>query len=319
MVRSGRLELMHPGLYLVVGQHDDSREELRPVPEGGNEFDSDRARAHLAACGPDAVLSHHSAAAIHGFDTTHPRPSAVHVSARRSCGVQNSSGLVIARPRYQPEITLINGFPVTTRAQSVLDLAAIVPLVELRRILESALRGPDPRRPAEWRTDVLQDLTRLTIQRPRCRGTTAVMQLLALRPINARPTGSLPETVLWQGLESRGIEVITQPTVRVHVSERQIHEYYPDQIIVAGQAMVEVDGGEHLETQRSYTDAIRQNRLVGFNLFRFPAARVLFRTDEVLAELVRHVAMTPSLGNQWTVAGRVVSGTGNEWTIRPAG
>ncbi len=319
MVSSGRLELVHRGLYLVRGQPTDSRDEFGSSPNFGNSFDQERARAHLAGCGPGAVLSHHSAAALHGFDTTHPRPSAVYVSAGRTCGVRGNSELLITRPRYQSEVTLIQGFATTSRAQTVLDLAAIVPPVELRRILESALRGTDPRRPDQWRTDVLLNLDRLTIERPRSRGATALIQLLATRPPNARPTGSLPETVLWQALESCGIEVIPQPTLRVHVGEHQVHVYFPDQLILGGHALVEVDGAEHLEPQRAYTDAIRQNRLVGFHLFRFPASRVLHRTDEVVAELVQHVAMTPSLGNQWTVAGRVVSGAGNEWTIRPAG
>jgi very-short-patch-repair endonuclease len=346
MVKSGRLERLHRSLYLPTGillppgmsresdLHPDLRPGLRrelepespatfemhhllePKTEATDEIDRARAIAHLAACGPGAVLSHHSAAALYRFDSTKPRPTAIHISARRTCGVRSAPGLAISRPRQLPEFTIIDGLPTTTRAQTVLDLAAIVSPIELRRIVESALRGADPRRPADWRTDVLVDLIRLTTAHPHHRGTGAVLRILAVRPPDARPTGSLPETALLQVLEQHGIEVITQPTLTVHVSDREFHTYFPDQMIVAGQSLTEVDGGGHLEAQRAYSDAIRQNRLVGFHLFRFPANRVMHRTDEVVAELRRHIAMTPPLGNSWSVAGRVVSGSGNEWTVR---
>lgn len=324
LVKSGQLQRLHRSLYLPVavpaatpdgvgsGTVTSAGRSVEPA-EG---LDWARACAHLAACGAGAVFSHHTAAALHCFDSTLPRPQEIYVAMRRNGGVRSASGLVVSRPRTPTEFTMLAGLPCTTRAQTVFDLAAIVSAVELRRIVESALRGPDPRRPAEWRTDVLLDLIRLTSEHPHHRGAGAVVRILATRSPDSRPTGSLPETVLLQALEPHGIEVITQPTLTVHVSPRETHTYYPDQLIVAGQSLNEVDGGEHLEAQRAYADAIRQNRLVGFNLFRFPANRVLHRTDEVVNELLHHMATTPPLGNNWTVAGRSVSGSGNEWTIR---
>ena len=313
MLGSGRLERIHRGIYLLNSPVDD---RPQPVHPSAARIDCLRAQAHLAACGPGGVLSHHSAAALHRFDSTGPRPSTIQISARRSCGVVGNATVVISRRRQLPESTVVEGMPCTTRAQTVLDLAAIVSMVELRRIVESALRGPDQRRPAQWRTDVLLDLIRLTSEQPHHRGAGAVLRVLATRRPDSRPTGSLPETVLLQGLESHGIEVITQPTLTVQVSPREKHTYYPDQLIAAGQALCEVDGGEHLEEHRAYADAIRQNRLVGFNVFRFPANRVLHRTDEVVSELLHHLAITPPLGTSWTIAGRTINGNENEWTVR---
>jgi very-short-patch-repair endonuclease len=309
LVRSGRLEVIHRGQYL---------DSNPPEVEAELSIDIDRARAHLDACGSGSALSHHTAAALHGFDSTAKRPTELYVTAPRGSGIRSRPGLVVRRPVWAPEVAELQGLLVTSRAQTVLDLAAILEPLELRRIVESALRGPIPTRPDQWRLDVLLELDRLVSERPRHRGATPVIRMLADRPNDRRPTGSFAETVLVQALELLGIEVITQPTVTVHDSRGGVNRYFPDALLIAGQALIEVDGAEHREATRFARDIERQNRLVGFHIFRFTAQQVIRDTASAVAELRRHLDLNPPQGTTWVSGGRVVQGSGNEWTIRPA-
>lgn len=105
-VRSGRLHRLHSGVYAV-----------------GHRVLSPHARwmAAVLACGPGAVLSHHSAAALWGIrdnrdgpiDVSSPRKGKSHGSIRRH------------EARLPPdEITVHHGIPVTTVPRTIFDLAA---------------------------------------------------------------------------------------------------------------------------------------------------------------------------------------------------
>jgi predicted transcriptional regulator of viral defense system len=79
--------------------------------------------AAVLACGPGAVLSHTSAAALHGLREEGPR---THVTVRRP-GPHSSERIVVHRTRRldPADVTSIDGIRVTTIARTTLDLAAL--------------------------------------------------------------------------------------------------------------------------------------------------------------------------------------------------
>jgi very-short-patch-repair endonuclease len=118
-VDTARLHLLYRGVY-AVGHRP-------PSPHA-------RAMAAVLACGPGAVLSHRSAAALWGIGrwrsevdvtakTKHTRPS---VRVHRS------------RTLQQDDITHHHGIPVTTPARTLLDLAGVLDDASLTRAVNEA-------------------------------------------------------------------------------------------------------------------------------------------------------------------------------------
>jgi Protein of unknown function (DUF559) len=91
--------------------------------------------AAVLACGPDAVLSHASAAALWEI-----RPSASSYTdvTVASLSGRERKGMRIHRSRSlrRNEITIRHGIPVTTPARTVLDLAATLKPDQLKRLLD---------------------------------------------------------------------------------------------------------------------------------------------------------------------------------------
>src|SRR3954452_22552385 len=121
-IASGRLHRVHRGVFAV-----------------GHRLLTARGRwsAAVLACGPGAVLSHASAAALWEM-----RPSAavyVDVTIRRT-GRRTRQGIRIHRPRTLPpsEVTTREGIPVTTAARTILDMAALLGPTRLNRLLDQA-------------------------------------------------------------------------------------------------------------------------------------------------------------------------------------
>jgi Transcriptional regulator, AbiEi antitoxin len=82
MVASGRWQKIHRGIYVDTESVDVAKSMMR---------------AHLLSCGPDAVLSHATAADLHAFDSTVPRKSATTVTTNRTCGVRTNNDLIVVR------------------------------------------------------------------------------------------------------------------------------------------------------------------------------------------------------------------------------
>jgi very-short-patch-repair endonuclease len=93
--------------------------------------------AATLACGPGAALSHRSAAALWGIGTE--LPGRVDISVRRRCECRRSGIRARSRPSLQVDaIVLQDGIPVTTPAQTLLDLAVELPPLELERAVNDA-------------------------------------------------------------------------------------------------------------------------------------------------------------------------------------
>jgi hypothetical protein len=195
-LQAKRLHLIHRGVY-AVGHRRLSRMGWW--------------MAAVLACGPDAVLSHRSAAVLWGI--LEGSPASVEVSAPRQlagrAGVRAHMASIA-----DDERAVEAGIPVTTVARTLLDLAAILRLHELNRALEraEALRLSDP--------------TPLVALMARHRGHRGVAKLRAtleqgpLRPVVTRSELErrfltfveraglpLPRTNLWLDIGGDWIEV----------------------------------------------------------------------------------------------------------------
>jgi very-short-patch-repair endonuclease len=130
LVRSGRVRRLHRGVYLLGH---------RPPTERSRLF------AAVLASGTEAVVSHRSAASLHGLlpwresvvDVTSPREPPTHR------GVRGHRTTLLRRD----DVTLIDGIPVTSVARTFVDAGAQVGSVGLERMWRRAdeLRVLDPR------------------------------------------------------------------------------------------------------------------------------------------------------------------------------
>jgi hypothetical protein len=118
--RTGRLHPLHRQVYAVG--------HANPPLEG-------RFLAAVKACGATARLSHYSAAALYGivtWDDRHPEVTVTGTTTRTHRGIK------VHRATRAGAITRHQGIPVTTAAQTLHDLSAVLPLKGLRRAARQA-------------------------------------------------------------------------------------------------------------------------------------------------------------------------------------
>jgi hypothetical protein len=148
---AGRLHRLHRGAY-AVGH--------TIVPPRG------RWLAAVMACGPGAVLSHRSAAALWGI-----RPTAaarIDVTVPHTSGFRSTARIVVHRSRRPIEALRLDGIPVTTAGRTLADLATALPRRELEKAAETAEALKlhvvvDPSHPGAKRlADIDHDLTYTT-------------------------------------------------------------------------------------------------------------------------------------------------------------
>jgi hypothetical protein len=121
-VRTGRLHPVVRGVY-AVGRRHLSREG--------------RWMAAVLACGPDAALSHRSAAALWGFGTEHE--DYIDVSVRRNSEARTHGIRCHRRPTLPPSaITTHQNIPLTQPVQTFLDLATVTGPKGLERAINEA-------------------------------------------------------------------------------------------------------------------------------------------------------------------------------------
>jgi Transcriptional regulator, AbiEi antitoxin len=122
-VRAGHLHPLYRGVYAVG--------HINLPPEG-------RFLAAVKACGPTAVLSHFSAAALYGLVRWDDRfPEVTTTTARTHGGVRVHR----QSKRDVRDITRHKGIPITTPARTLIDLAATFHYRALRRTVREAQRS----------------------------------------------------------------------------------------------------------------------------------------------------------------------------------
>lgn len=310
-LRSKKWIRIHDGLYVDANASNDDRRRIECL-------------AHLHRGGELSTLSHDTAAEIHGFDRTKDYDGRVFLSVQAGNSDVRYPGLVVRRSRLlaKSRRVEIDGFAVTSRSQTVRDLAAQVEPIELERIGESAIRGVNPRRPDLWRTEVLLELAEFAAGDHRVRGSRNLSVWLRSRPAGCRPTGSIAETAMVQALRDLGIvDVIRQPSLRVTNDDGTKNDFFPDLLIPRRRLIVEVDGLAHLDARRHRADLQRQNKLLlGFNLVRCSGSQALFDASTFAREALQYPEVDPQgPAFYWTTRNRVVSGNGLLWTATPHG
>jgi hypothetical protein len=121
---TGRLHRIHRGVYALTPRPLVSREG--------------RWMAAVLACGPRAVLSHRSAAHLHGLrpsgrariDVLVPRSN-----VRRHDGIEAHRSVTLAAP----DVIVVDAIPVTSVARMMLDLAAVVEQRAVERVVDEAI------------------------------------------------------------------------------------------------------------------------------------------------------------------------------------
>jgi predicted transcriptional regulator of viral defense system len=118
-IARGLLHAVHRGVYAVGRQR---------LPREG------RRMAAVLAAGPDAVLSHRSAAALWAIHRT--SRTDIEVTTARRCRRPGIDAHRVALP--PDEVTTHDGIPVTTPARTLFDLAAVLSPRQLQHALNEA-------------------------------------------------------------------------------------------------------------------------------------------------------------------------------------
>ena len=242
-VRSGRLHPIFRGAF-AVGHAG--------VGEKG------RMLAAALACGPGTVVSHRSAAALHGL-LDRP-PVVVDVIAPKQSG-RRISGI---RRHFVPhptadEWSVLDAIPCTGPSRIIVDLAGILGTRSLRRVVEKA---------AMLRVLDLAAIDAI-LRRHRRRGAPALRVILAdWRPISKdRDLRSPLEARLLPFLVARGLPVPLCNEV-LTVGGRRIR---PDFLWPEQRFIVETDGRASHATVAAFREDRRRDRdlmLAGYNVLR---------------------------------------------------
>jgi REase_MTES_1575 len=262
--RSGRgsLHRIHRAVYALVPRELLTRDGLY--------------MAAVLACGPEAVLSHRSAAALYELrayggveiDVTVPTRS-----ARSHAGIR-----VHRSPKLQPtDTTRVHNIPTTTVSRTLLDLATVLTRRPLERVFDQA--------------EILElfDLRALNHQldlNPKRNGVRIIKAILAEHYIGSTPT--------WSELEEAFLAIVRRagvpnPEVNAWIDpgdgERALRV---DFVFHAERIAIETDGARvHGTAQARQRDPRRDQRLTmaGWRALRAPWRQVMQRPQELEAML----------------------------------
>jgi very-short-patch-repair endonuclease len=256
-LRRGALHRLHAGVY-AVGHRVLSREG--------------RWMAAVLACGPEAVLSHRSAAALWGI--RHHHAGGIEVTTPRKW---RSTATIRRRRALLPadEVTELNGIPVTTPPRTIFDLAAGSSAHEV----ESALRQ------AEFlRLYDSLSLPHLLERYPGHRGVRAIRAALARRAESPGRTRSR--------LEERFLPFIDRHRLpRPHFNawlEAGGERQQVDCLWPAARQIVELDGWEGHGTRAAFrSDRARDRRLrvAGYGVTRIAWSQLDDEPEAIAADL----------------------------------
>jgi very-short-patch-repair endonuclease len=261
---SGRLHPLWRGVY-VVGRPEVSREG--------------RWMGAVLGCGPDALLSHRSAAVLWGLVRASGRGE-IHVviprkASRRRPGIcaHRRAGL---GPEHRREVV---GIPVTDLASTLVDLASCAPEWQVEQAINEADRRDliDP--------EALSIEIRALSPRP---GMACMRRLLGL--------DALTDT----GLERKFLALaraagLPSPRTQVQLNGYRVDFYWPELGLV-----VEADGWAHHRTPGEQTTDRRRDQAhaaAGLTPLRFSEHQIRYAPDEVKRPL-RAVARRLSLSGR---------------------
>ena len=249
-VRTRRLHRMHRGVYAVG--------HTAVTPEG-------RWMAAVLACGPGAVLSHRSAAALWGIRPASKVPEVTAPRTRRG-----PSGVRVHRPRnLRPdEWTTLKGIPTTTLPRTLADLADVLSERELGRAIHDA--------------EVEHALADRALNRAASRANGRRGSGRLQRAVGAErdPTRSELERRFVALCEEHGLP---QPAVNTRIAGFEVDFAWPERGVVA-----ETDGWTYHRTRQAFEhDRTRDQALTraGHRVLRFTHRQVESAAADVAATL----------------------------------
>jgi predicted transcriptional regulator of viral defense system len=232
-VASGRLHRIHQGVY-AVGRLD--------LPIKGHWM------AAVLACGEGAVLSHRSAATLHGLinarggkiDVAIPRQSSI---SRPGIRVRRSTCLVAA------DCVMVDRIPCTSVPATLLALAATAP----RNVLESACNQAE----LEWALD-MRAIEELLDRRGAHPGSARLRAVLEIDDLGLDRTKSkLEKRFVWLAKEMG----LPAPTINEWISIPG-EEMQCDFVWHGQRVIVEVDAWETHRTRKAFYNDPRRDQLL---------------------------------------------------------
>jgi len=256
-LQSGHLHRIHRGVY-AVGHPN--------IPLHG------RFLAATKACGPTAVLSHHSAAALWGllkWEERWPEVTVPGTTARTHRGIRVHR----SRTLDQPDVRRRHGIQVTSPTRTILDLSSVLPYKGLRRATRQAL---------SLNLLSMRDLRMALARAGGRRGAAKLAQVVA----TAAPTRSELEDAVLDLIVQHGLE---PPDVNKPLS---IHgrRVIPDFRWPAQRLVLEADGAKwHDNPIAREDDAERQALLEanGEHVVRVTWEQAIRRPNQTIARLVK--------------------------------
>ncbi|MGH2713826.1 MAG: DUF559 domain-containing protein [Thermoleophilaceae bacterium] len=232
--------------------------------------------AAVLACGPRAVVSHRSAAALWGLL---PYPAVGEVCVTISQGARRGRpGIEVHRSGslLRRDVRLLDGIPLTAAARTLLDVAASVPRDELERMVAQAQRQRVASRSA------------LVEQLGRNRGRLGTAQLRAVIDIDGGPrfTRSRAERLLLKHVRAAAL-----PAPATNVWR---HGYELDFLWPASGIAVEVDSERfHSDSKAFHADRRRDADLAarGYTVLRFTWRQLTTEPQVVTARLAAALAL----------------------------
>ena len=244
-------------------------------------------RAALHRAPDDAFLTRDSAALVLGGIA--PSSGVVHLGTTTGRRVR-VSGMEVHRYTQRPEVSVVDGFPVTGKAQTFLDLAPVLGLVELVVLGDSL----------SLRDAGLPELLRRRAGEAGGRGVVAARRAAALVRVGAESAqetrtrllmvlAGLPEPVLQHPMVERG---------------RVVHRL--DMALVEQFLAIEYDGDHHLSRGQRERDILRRAKWEGLgwrfidvispDIYRHPGA-FLDRASQTMRS--RGILVPERLDPQW--------------------
>jgi very-short-patch-repair endonuclease len=253
-VEAGRLRPVFRGVY-AVGHVALSREAWW--------------MAALLACGPDAALSHRTAATLWGLRTEAPLPVDVTTSTAHG---RKHARITTHRTRLHPlDALVIDDLRVTTPSRTIVDMAATLEGRALREVVE---RAQDQRRFDP------QDIEATIARAGRPPGTRRLEDLIALMSPDADNARSHLERVFLRLVRRARLP---RPIPNHEIAGRARDFVWPEQRLV-----VETDGYRyHSSRQARRRDSRRDRELTarGWRPARFTFEEISFERDQVAREL----------------------------------
>lgn len=222
-VRRGWLRRVHRGVFVVGGL---------PLTLHGHFL------AAVVSFGPQAVLTHRSAAVLWGLLPAR----GLRVDVTVPSGARGRGAIVVHRqPLSKEEINVRHAIPVTTPVRTFLDLAAVVSDREFERAIDEAaylrldLSGLEPR--------------------PGRRGGARITRVLAAHRAGTTRTRSRMEELMLALCRGHGLP---EP-----LANQEVEGYEADFVWPAQRLIVETDGWQAHGTRRAFeTDRLRDAHLV---------------------------------------------------------